>query len=334
MKSRILTLLACLLVVSACTAAPEVSSGPTPALTPIRLPMGYIPDPQFAPVYVADYKGYFAEENIAIEFDYSYETDGIALVGAEEFSFTLGSGEQAVMARAKGLPIVYVMQWFQKYPIAVIAKDEAGIEAPSDLVGRQIGIPGFFGASYVGFEGLLHAVGLTDSDVDLVEIGFTQAEALAQDQVEAAVVYVNNEPVRLRLQEINLDEIDVADYVDMVGNGLMTNDATVRDHPELVEGMVRALLRGLRDVLADPDEAFDICKNYVEGLDATPETEQAQRAVLQASLEIWQAPRLGMSAAEAWSNTQEVLLAIDFIQEPVDLTAIWTNQFVEAAGVR
>jgi NitT/TauT family transport system substrate-binding protein len=296
--------------------------------------MGYIPDPQFAPVYVAVHNGHFADENIEIEFDYSYETDGIALVGAEELSFTLGSGEQAIMARANGLPIVYVVQWFQEYPIAVMAKEEAGIRTPSDLVGRQIGIPGLFGASYVGFEGLLHATGLTDNDVDLIEIGFTQAEALAQDQVEAVVVYVNNEPVRLRLQNFALDVIKVADYVDMVGNGLMTNEATVRENPELVEAMVRALLRGLRDVLADPDEAFEICKNYVENLDATPETEEAQRAVLEASLQVWQAPRLGMSAAEAWSNTQEVLLAIDFIQEPVDLTAVWTNQFVEAADVR
>jgi NitT/TauT family transport system substrate-binding protein len=226
------------------------------------------------------------------------------------------------------------MQWFQEYPIAVMAKEEAGIRTPADLVGRQIGIPGLFGASYVGFEGLLHATGLTDNDVDLIEIGFTQAEALAQDQVEAVVVYVNNEPVRLRLQNLTLDVIEVADYVDMVGNGLMTNEATVRDNPELVEAMVRALLRGLRDVLADPGKAFEICKNYVENLDATPETEEAQRAVLEASLQVWQAPKLGMSAAEAWSNTHEVLLAIDFIQEPVDLTAVWTNQFVEAADVR
>jgi NitT/TauT family transport system substrate-binding protein len=295
--------------------------------------MGYIPDPQFAPVYVADYKGYFAKENIDLEFDYSYETDGIALVGAEQLSFTLGSGEQAIMARAKGLPIVYVAQWFQEYPIAVIARQETGIQSPSDLVGRQIGIPGLFGASYVGFEGLIHAVGLTDNDVDLVEIGFTQAEALAQDQVEAVVVYVNNEPVRLRLQGISLNVIEVADYIDMVGNGLMTNEATVREDPVLVEGMVRALLRGIADVIADPDEAFEISKNYVEGIAATPETEQAQRAVLEASTEIWRAPKLGMSASEAWSNTQEVLLAIDFIQEPVDLTTVWTNEFVEAAGV-
>lgn len=333
MKSKAALLLTLVLIISACTAAPGATPSPVP-LTPVRLPMGYIPDPQFAPVYVADYKGYFEQEHIDVELDYSYETDGIALVGAEQLSFSLGSGEQAIMARANGLPIVYVMQWFQEYPIAVMAKEQAGIQTPPDLVGRQIGIPGFFGASYVGFEGLLHAVGLTDSDVDLIEIGFTQAEALAQDQVEAVVVYVNNEPVRLQLQGISLDVIEVADYVDMVGNGLMTNDVTIRENPELVEGMVRALLRGLRDVLADPDEAFEICKNYVENLDDTPETEKAQRAVLQASLDIWRAPRLGMSAAEAWSNTQEVLLAIDFIQEPVDLTAVWTNRFVEAADVR
>ena len=334
MKSRIpfLILLAMTLAITACTAAPEAT--PTPTLTPIRLPMGFIPNPQFAPVYVAHHKNYFADENIALEFDYSYETDGIALVGAGQLSFSLGSGEQAILARANGLPIVYVAQWYQDYPIAVMAKQGSGIVTPTDLVGRRIGIPGLFGASYVGFEGLLYAHGLTDADVDLVEIGFTQAEALAQDQVEAVVVYVNNEPVRLRLQGIPVDVIEVADYVDMVGNGLMTNEITVRDNPELVTGMVRALLRGLRDVLADPDEAFEICKNYVEGLDADPDTERSQRAVLDASIEIWQAPRLGMSAAQAWSTTQEVLLAIDFIQQPIDLTAVWTAQFVEAAGVR
>ena len=332
MKARCLLLALLALAVAACTAAPP--GPPTPNLTPVRLPMGFVPNPQFAPVYVAHHKGYFAEENIALEFDYSYETDGITLVGGGQLSFTLGSGEQAILARAKGLPIVYVMQWWRDYPIAVMAKQGSGIETPTDLIGRRIGIPGLFGASYVGFEGLLYAFGLNDGDVDLIEIGFTQAEALAQDQVEAVVVYVNNEPVRLRLQGIPVTVIEVADYVDMVGNGLMTNETTIRDDPELVTGMVRALLRGLRDVIDDPDEAFEICKNYVEGLDADPQTERSQRAVLDASIEIWQAPRLGMSAVQAWSNTQDVRLAIDFIQQPIDLSEIWTPQFVEAAGVR
>jgi len=318
------------LLLGACNSEPTE----TPAETiHIRLPMGYIPDPQYAPLYVANSKGYFAAEGLEVEFDYSYETDGIVLLGAEEIYFSLGSGEQVIMARAKGLPIVYVMQWFQQFPVAVMAKAESGIVTPADLTGRQVGIPGLFGASYVGVEGLLNAVGMNDSDLELVEIGFTQAEALAQDQVEAVIVYVNNEPVRLQLMGEDINVIPVAQYTDLVANGLLTNEKTIEERPELVEAMARAMLKGLKDTLDDPDAAFEICKEYVEGLTATPETETAQRAVLEASLTLWEAPKLGMSNAEAWDITQQILLTIDFIQEPIDLSQAWTNRFVEAAGI-
>ncbi len=324
-------LLVILLLLAGCSAEP--TAAPAPELVHIQLPMGYIPDPQYAPLYVAEQKGYFAAEGLEVEFDYSFETDGIALLGAEELHFSLGSGEQVIMARAKGLPVVYVMQWFQEFPVAVMAKAESGIETPADLAGRRIGIPGLFGASYVGFEGLLNATSMNDGDMELVEIGFTQAEALTQDQGEAVVGYANNEPVRRALQGEAVNVIPVAEYTDLVANGLLTNEKTIEEHPDLVEGMTRAMLKGLRDTLADPDAAFEICKDYVEVLTATPETAIAQRAVLEASLDMWQAPKLGMSNAEAWDITQQVLLTIDFIQEPIDLTEVWTNRFVEAAGV-
>ncbi len=118
--------------------------------TQINLPMGYIPDPQYAPFYVAVDKGYYAEEGLDVTFDYSFETDGVALVGAGERPFAIVGGDQVILARAQNLPIVYVMEWFQKYPIAVVSKTAAGIETPQDLAGRNVGLPGFFGASYVG----------------------------------------------------------------------------------------------------------------------------------------------------------------------------------------
>ncbi len=334
MRIHVLLTLLGLVLLLAVTACADGTPPMTQKTTPVRLPMGYIPNPQYAPLYVARDKGYFAAEGIEVEFDYSYETDGIALVGAGELPFTLGSGEQAIMARANGLPIVYVLHWYQQYPIAVVSKAESNIRTPADLAGRRIGIPGLFGASYVGFEGLLAAAGLNDGDLDLVEIGFTQTEALVQGQVEAVVVYANNEPVRLQMLGEAINVIRVADYTSLVANGLMTNENTILENPQLVEGMARAILKGLRDTLDNPDKAFEICKSYVDGIDSTPEVEATQRAVLAASLEMWQAPRLGFTQAEAWDMTQQVLLAIDFVQEPIDLTAVWTNRFVEAAGVR
>jgi NitT/TauT family transport system substrate-binding protein len=294
-----------------------------PELTPVRLPMGYIADPQYAPFYVAVEKGYYAEEGIDLVFDYSFETDGVALVAAGELPLAIVSGEQVILARAQDLPVVYVMEWFQRYPIAVVSKSEAGINGPEDLAGREIGLPAFFGASYVGFAGLLSANGMTQEDVKANEIGFTQVESLLADRVEAVVGYTNNEPLQLKALGEAVNTIEVADYIDMVANGIITNEDSLTNNPGLVEGFIRATLRGLADTLADPDEAFEISKQYVEGL------ENDRKNVLEASLVMWQADVLGLTDADAWEQTEEVLLEIGFLDEPLaDLTAAYSNEIV------
>ncbi|MCP4427270.1 MAG: ABC transporter substrate-binding protein [Chloroflexi bacterium] len=292
----------------------------------IRLPMGYIPDPQYAPYYTAVEKGYFAEEGLEIEFDYSFETDGMALVGANELPFAIVGGDQVILARAQGIPVVYVMEWFQRYPIAIVSKEAAGIETPKDLNGRDVGLPGFFGASYVGYAGLLAANGLEMTDINASEIGFNQIESLLTDQSEAVVVFANNEPVQLAAQGEAVNVIYVADYVDMVSNGIITNEETIANNPELVQRFVRATLRGLADVLADADGAYAISKNYVEGLD------DSRMNVLSASLTMWDAETLGYTDSASWEKTQEILLNMDLLDAPVEnLDAAFTNEFVEAA---
>lgn len=296
---------------------------PQKALQIIRLPMGYIADPQYAPFYVAVEKGYFAEEGIEIEFDYSFETDGMALVGAGQLPFAVVSGEQVLLARAQDLPVVYVLEWFQRFPIAIVSKESAGISTPADLVGRNIGLPGFFGASYVGYVGLLSANGLTQEQVNTSEIGFTQIEALLTDQVEAIVGYANNEPIQLQAQGQAINILYVADYVDLVANGIVTNEETIANQPELVEGFVRALLRGLQATLDNPDEAYEISKLFVEGLD------DSRKPVLEASLALWQTEQLGHTDAASWSQTEQILLDMGFLDVPFnDLSQLYDNQFV------
>ncbi len=303
-------------------AGSEASAAPQ-ELTRVRVPMGFVPDPQFAPVYVADEKGYFADEGLEIEFDYSFETDGIALVGANELPLAIVSGEQVILGRAQELPLVYVMEWFQRFPIAVVSRAEAGIESPEQLAGKTVGIPGFFGASYVGYVGLLSATGVEQEDVTTEEIGFTQIEALLEERVDAAVGYANNEPVQLAQQGVETNVIYVADYIDLVANGVVTNERTMTENPQLVRGFVHALLRGLQDTLADPDEAFEISKAYVEGL------EDDRKGVLDASLPLWEAETLGLTSADSWSLTHDILLQAEQLDAPVgDLEAAYDNQFV------
>ena len=295
-------------------------------LREIRLPMGFIPNVQYAPFYVADERGYFEDEGISIQFDYSSETDGVALVGSGELDFSLASGEQVLLAREQGAPVVYVFAWWQDFPVAVTAMEQQGLQSPEDLAGMEVGIPGRFGASYIGFISLLRAGGLSEDDVQLDSIGFNQVEALAAGQDDAVVVYANNEPIQLRAQGYEIDVLRVSEYVDLASNGVITNEQTIEENPELVEGMIRAVFQGVRDTIEDPEAAFRISMEYVEGLEEADRATQMQ--VLETSIEFWKAERLGFSEPEAWQNMQEVLLAMGLLADPIELEHAYTNQFL------
>ncbi|OGO65792.1 MAG: hypothetical protein A2030_09760 [Chloroflexi bacterium RBG_19FT_COMBO_50_10] len=54
----------------------------------------------------------------------------------------------------------------------------------------------------------------------------------------------------------------------------------------------------------------------------------AQKEVLATSIQLWKADRLGFSDPDAWQNTQQVLLDMGFLAQPVDLNTVFSNAFL------
>jgi NitT/TauT family transport system substrate-binding protein len=327
MNNRLLLILACLgLILTGCSGTVSETAPTQPTPETIRLSMGYRPDVQFAPLYVTVERGFYRDYGLNVTFNHIPETEAVQLVGAGEIPFAIVSGEQVLLARAQGLPVVYVMAWWQDYPVAVAAPEGSGIDQPADLVGKKIGIPGLFGASYIGFRALLSAAGLSEDQVTLDSIGYNQVEALYEGLDQAVVIYANNEPLQLAAQGFPVEVIRVADFVHLAGNGLITNEETLRENPELVRTMVGATIRGLYWTIKNPVEAYEIAKAYVEGLENADET--LQRGILEESIAFWRADRLGYSDPESWSNMQDVLIEMGLLEAPLQLEDAYSNAFI------
>jgi NitT/TauT family transport system substrate-binding protein len=328
-KQKVLILTLILLLGAASLSACQPSETPTdtaPEVIATPLTLGYIPNIQFAPIYVALEKGYFLEAGFDVSLEYGNESDAVALIGAGEQLFAIASGEQVLLARAQGLPVTYVAAWYQQYPVGVVALKDTGIRVPENLAGKSIGIPGLYGASYIGLRALLSAADLAEEDVELLAIGFNQVESLATGQVDSAVIYLANEPVVLRSQGYDVDVVRAADYLKLVANGLVTNETMLAEHPDQVEGFIDALLKGITDTLADPDEAYEISKAYVENLaDADP---MLQHEILNESIKLWETENLGYSEPAGWVNMQAVLLDMGLLTETQDLDKAFTNDLI------
>ena len=326
MKSLLLsTILLFTLLASAC--APAATPEPTPVeLTAARLPVGYIPNMQFAPLYVAIEKGYYRDAGLDVTIDYSMENDNTVLTATNELQFAVVSGEQVLLARAQQMPVVYVMAWYQQYPVGIAAKTSSGINSVADLKGRKVGLPGLYGASYIGAVAMLDAAGLKESDVTLDSIGFNQVEVLMTDKDDAVVIYVANEPVQLEKLGAEINVFKASDAMDLVANGIITNELTMQENPELVQAMVTATLKGIEYTTANPEEAFEISKKYVENL--AEADQEVQMKVLLRSIELWQADRLGYSEPEAWENMQRILLQMGLLEAELDLEAAYDNSFI------
>lgn len=327
----VITILMSLLLVSGCTALPVTPPAGDNAtqLEPVKLGVGFIPNVQFAPIYVGMAKGFFAEEGVDLELNYGFENDYLKLVGVDEYQFMIGSGDQVVLGRAQGLPVRYVLNWYTRFPVVIFSKAERGITTPADLAGKTIGIPGPFGASYVALRGILEAGGLTEQDVRLESIGFTQAAAISENRVEAATDYAVSGPVVLRQAGVPVNEIVLDDYLVVPSNGLITNDHAIAKRPELVQAMARAMHKAIAYTLANPDEAFAIALQFVP--EAGGDNEAANRAIFDASLVYWtprpnQTP--GATDAADWQATAEFMQRIGLVETAVEADSLFTNEFV------
>lgn len=297
----------------------------------VKIAMGYIPNVQFAPYYLAEELGYFKSEGLEVEFDYGWATDIMSLVAKGEIQFGISDGDQVIIARDKGVPVKAVYAMYVKYPVAVVSKKEKEITEPSALRGRKIGVPAPYGSNYIGLKLLLNSAGLTESEVEIQMIGYTQVESLVSDKVDAVTVYVNNEPFVLKQMGININVIPVYRITPMVSAAIITSDMLIKKNPELVERFIRAISRASYYALDNKSKVIELIRGYIPTLSES--NIDINKKVLFASFDLWEDDEtrmhgLGYSSPSDWLVSIEALKELGLIQGNLSPSDCYTDEFV------
>jgi NitT/TauT family transport system substrate-binding protein len=305
----------------------QVTTTPQP-ITVIRVSMGYIPNFQYAPFYVGLEKGYFAEEGLQIIMDYGTEEDAAKKVASGNVQFGTSSGDTIILSRGQGIPLKYVMRWYNGWPTGIFSLADKGIKTPQDLVGKTVGIPGPFGANWLSWQAMLANQGIDPESINVQFIGFTQIAAVSSGQVDAAAGYMVNEPLQLEAQGYEVDTIATSDYINLVPIGMFTTDDYIAANPETVQKFVRALLRSIETTLAEPDFALEAVISAVQF--SGGDNRAGTKAGLEAASKYW--TDAGPYDDETWTLTQDIMFDLGMITQKLDVGEYYTNEFVEAAG--
>ncbi|TDE84629.1 ABC transporter substrate-binding protein [Deinococcus sp. S9] len=289
----------------------------------VNIGLGYIPNVQFTPFYVADKLGYYRSEGLNVKFQHGYVSELMPLLLQGKIDFIVGDPEDAIFARNQGAPVKYVMAMYQKSPVTVFSLKP--LSRAADLKGKTVGIPGTFGSSYAAIRALLDSAGLQEGrDVRLAAIGFTQLDAVRAGRVDAAVGFVNNEVVQLRDAGQKVSTLDVSDAYPMVGSGLITLDKTLSG--DLARKVVRASQRGLKFTVADPARAFRLAQPVFGSGGGTLDVLRASVPLIQSAYT--RLHGLGASDPAAWSKAIAALVKQGSLPAGTKAETFYTNSLI------
>jgi NitT/TauT family transport system substrate-binding protein len=311
--------LVALLALAGCGTGSATFVPTPPGTTTLTVGLGYIPNVQFAPFYLAQQNGYYRDAGLAVTFQNKIDPDLVTLVGQGTLDIGLADGTSVIPAVSQSIPIRYVATVYRQFPSIVFAKQTSGIAKAADLKGRKIGIPGRYGSSWIMLQALLGSAGLKPEDVTITEYpDFGQGAAVQQGAVDAATGFVNNEPIQLEQAGSKANVLHVDDIVPLPGPGLIVGTGVMEAKRAGISAFIAATLRAMREIAADPEVGLKATAAAVPDLAGSHDL---QAAVLNATIAAWKGDgdpgSFGAIDKSAWTKSIEYMTKLGLVPNQV-----------------
>ncbi len=320
----------------ATTLAASHSANHARALTKVKFILNWLPNVEFAGLWVAQQKGWWKQAGI----DMTYEgwTPAVAPerdvpeAGGNTFGFQ--SGAALVIARSKNIPDVAVYTDTQRtvFGLTVLAKSK--IYKLSQLKGKKVGFQPH--ELYVP-ETMLSCVGLqAGRDYKTVPVSFDISQ-LTSGAVDAYLTFLTNEPIALALQGVKTRSFAASNYCFHFYDDVMfTTNGLIKSNPSLVRTVTGIVARGFQWAHEHPVQAAQITVHGPFPAGAAGKGVTATANALQQKIELQTFSRfsanpqgkfLGLMNASTWRDSINILARFNQISTKPSASSMFTNQF-------
>jgi NitT/TauT family transport system substrate-binding protein len=147
---------------------------------------------------------------------------------------------------------------------------ESGIAKPKDLEGKKLADTAFSAVPKL-FDAYAKAANIDASKVTwLVAAADTLPGMLTTGRADGIGQFTVGEPLLAKSaapkQVLALSYADAG--LDLYGNGIIASDSIIKSNPDLVRRFVTATMQGLKDAIANPQEAGAIMNKHHREVDA------------------------------------------------------------------
>ena len=283
----------------------------------------------FVAAYVAQERGYFAEQRVDVDILHATSGEHLKLLVAGDVHVTTAAASSVLKRRSDPqLPIVAFALLGQRGQQAYMALDDSGISTLKDWEGRTFGYKISVPPDYLA---MLQATDVDRGRITEVQAGF-DPRVLTEGRVDVLAVFKSNEPNIVRGLGHGVVMWDPANYgVPNMGLTYITTDDYAAQSSDILDRFLRAALKALEFVQSNPEAALDIVMKYAPKEDLDHQRFMLETELADAVSQLTKERGIGWMTDDQWRTLYEHLIDFDALDRPFDYRTAFTTSFLQRA---